>query len=306
MKNKITKDQYESELAENFGNILHYTVNESIILNKMKKYYNPQPAELFKSKKDEKRIMRNISKISEMFGGPPLIVFVPENQKVAPKYDTFLYAAIYEVTAMFQRSYNSICIAHLYFICKGLLENQPKLLTNTTNEELKKVILPMINKQFYEKSEIAYIRLSSYWDRVGQLLDFIFFNIRQYERDVFSKVLDRIKVNVLPIHPEIAHNESWVRLRKYQTTGKSDGMNWLFGRRNLLVHSLHFSSNYHNINANPIFEASYNHLKASIENRLKVKNEQEEINLLHTHLQKAAELFSDVIELCLIGAKNKS
>lgn len=79
----------------------------------MKKYYSLQPAELFKSKKDEKRIKNNISKISEMLGGPPLIVSVPENQAITQKYDTFFYAVIYEMTTMFQRSYNSICIAHL-------------------------------------------------------------------------------------------------------------------------------------------------------------------------------------------------
>jgi len=297
------KNKQHSKLADNFGQILSYTVNEAILIKKMKKYFDPRPAELFKSKKTEKIITRKISKLSKKFGGPPQIVSVSDEQASPKKFDMFVYTAIDEMTSMYQRSYNSVCIAHIYFICKGLLEKHPDFLKKTDQKEINNVILPMISNQFYDKAEIAYIRLSSYWDRVGQLLDFVFFNIREYERDVFSKVLSRIKTNYVLMHNEIKMNNSWQRLQGYHKSEKTDGMNWLFSRRNLLVHRLHLSSNYQIINDNPIFISDYNHLKNTIQNKLSPKNEQEEINILHSHLKKAADLFDDVIELCLIGAE---
>ncbi len=188
----MKKNKQLSELSQNFAQILSYTVNEPILIKKMQKYFDPRPAELFKSKKTEKIITRKISKLSKKLGGPPQIVIVSDEQASTKKYDMFVYTAIDEMTSMYQRSYNSICIAHLYFICKGLLEKHPDFLEKTDQEELNNVILPMVSNQFYDKTEIAYIRLSSYWDRVGQLLDFVFFNIREYERDVFSKVLSSV------------------------------------------------------------------------------------------------------------------
>jgi hypothetical protein len=38
---------------------------------------------------------------------------------------------------------------------------------------------------FWEHAEAAYIRLYSFWDRVGQVLDFAFFNIRKFDQNGF-------------------------------------------------------------------------------------------------------------------------
>ncbi|MBA7519663.1 hypothetical protein ES705_11743 [subsurface metagenome] len=305
-KTKRENKKFNPDISQNLSALLNHTVNEPILIKKMEKYFTPRPASLAKSEEEEKKINRKLSKISEKYGGPPQLLFIPENQSTPPMYDTFIVRAIDEIITMFKKCRYSICKAHLYFVSKGFLEKYPNSFINSSPEEINTVILKILSERFFDEAEISYIRLASYWDRVGQLLDFIYFNIRQYERDVFPTVLDRIKINYLPIYPKIAKKKSWVRLREYQISEKTEGMKWLLSRRNLLIHSLHLSSNYKNVNEDHIYISSYNHLKESIHNKLKPQNEQEEINLLHVHLRKAACLFYDVIELCNIKAETQN
>ena len=91
------------------------------------------------------------------------------------------------------------------------LKNHPDVILpkNEGSEVLKKIV----SDRYWEEAEIAYIRLASYWDRVGQLLDFMYFNIRQYDREGFAAVIDKIQANYCPIYPEIRINYNYIRLR---------------------------------------------------------------------------------------------
>jgi len=94
-------------------------------------------------------------------------------------------------------------------------------------------LLAYMTEVFWEHAEISYIRLASFWDRIGQFLDFVFFIIRQYKSDGFPSVMDRIHSNYMRLIPELASSSFWTELRKYQTSEKTDGFQWLVRRRNL-------------------------------------------------------------------------
>ena len=114
---------------------------------------------------------------------------------------------------------------------------------------------------FWEHAEAAYIRLCSFWDRVGQVLDFAFFNIRKFDQNGFAAIMDRIDLNAVPMADGLKNCNSWQRLRSFQTSEKEDGLKWLVQRRNLVVHSLHL----HPVKTDEegVFKSQFNHLDVS-------------------------------------------
>jgi len=71
-----------------------------------------------------------------------------------------------------------------------------------------------------------------------------------------------------------------------------------------LVHSLHLHSGASETSDNPIFSSAYNHLDEAIRNKLRQGSPEEELQQLHLHLNTAASLFHDVIEVALLGSEN--
>jgi hypothetical protein len=147
------------------------------------------------------------------------------------------------------------------------------------------------------------MRLAAYWDRVGQILDFAFFRIRQYERDGFSAVMDRIQNNWATFDHKLRDSKSWQSLRAYQTSEQVDGLKWLLRRRNLLVHSLSLRP-IEPDEIDPIFESAFNHIDAAIKRKLAPGNMQEELGYLHTHLSIATKLFTDILSISEYASKN--
>jgi hypothetical protein len=121
-----------------------------------------------------------------------------------------------------------------------------------------------MSEMFWEHAEASYLRLASFWDRIGQLLDFVFFNIRQYERDGFSAVLSRIRSNYVPLFLDLDFSGPWNNLWNYQKSENVDGLGWLIRRRNLLVHSLHLGPIEVGEKENAIFALAFNHLDETI------------------------------------------
>lgn len=95
----------------------------------------------------------------------------------------------------------------MFYITLECIQTRPEFWTNMT-EESSRIYARALSRSFWDALEIATIRLASYWDRVGQLLDFVFFNIRQYERDGFPVVLERIKKNFASTFPEVVGDTS--------------------------------------------------------------------------------------------------
>jgi hypothetical protein len=77
--------------------------------------------------------------------------------------------------------------------------------------EVQENFIALVESSFWEQTETAYIRMASNWDRVGQILDFAFFSIRQFERDGLTAVMDRICSNFVPMDSTFSGKPEWKR-----------------------------------------------------------------------------------------------
>jgi len=287
-----------SKLAEDLSNLLHLTVNEDILLKRMQDYFKPRPASLVETDDEREQLEARLSTLSAKLGGPPDVVVTEDEAVLSGRYDTYGMVAIQEALSMFHRSRRTVCRSHLFFIGSHLVEQHPDWWIPPLKVEEANQTAERLRDCFWDEIEIAYIRIASFWDRVGQLLDFIFFNIRQYERDGFSTVMDRINVNHVRLYPHLRSSPAWEHLRSYQVSETTTGLKWLIRRRNLLIHSLHLRALTQSPDDDPIFIGAYNHIEESVRNKLKPGSTQDELGYVHSHLASAANLFHDVIDFC--------
>jgi hypothetical protein len=104
---------------------------------------------------------------------------------------------------------------HGTFVTYWILHNAREIIQTGLEDKQLKAFEPVILDDFWEHAETAYIRLASMWDRAGQLLDYVFFNIRQFERNGFPTVLDRIKTNFIVLDKTAEREDLWVQIRHY-------------------------------------------------------------------------------------------
>ena len=237
-----------------------------------------------------------IRRITNRLGAPPLVIVTGQNEPL-PKYDTYSDAAFHEAIAVFYAARKSVCRAHMLEIGIAALHRFPEMV-NTTDEQIRSWFLSNAEHAFWEHAENAFVKLCSYWDRVGQILDFTFFRIRQFERDGFTAVMDRIYANFFHVYEDIRNSLAWKSLRKYQNSEQEDGLKWLLRRRNLVIHSLHLQPIQTEAEEEKIFESAYNHLEESLRQKLRPGTPKQEVERLHAHLRAAAELFPHVLTLC--------
>jgi hypothetical protein len=301
---EVKKDIHD-ELAETLGKLLDLTVNEAVVLKRLEKFFSPQPANLVETEEQAEELGNRLSELCEMFGGPPAVITINE-QTMLPRFDTYAEAAADEILQAFHRCRRGVCRAHMFFIAASFLQEHPNVWKNKSEPEEEAAIFETLRERFWDGAESTYIRIASFWDRVGQLLAFVFFNIRQYERDVFPEVIERIRKNYIPLHQELGESEAWDKLYDYKKSKKVEGFEWLQSRRNLLVHSLRLRPMPDPEEENPIFISAYNHLEKKIREKLKPGTMQEELEYLHSHLRSAATLFPEVIDLCQLGAEIQS
>ena len=293
-------EEKEERFAHIIGNAMAYVANEALILAQMEEFFSPIPARLWHEEESDS-INKRLDKAVENMGGPPRLILMRENDP-PPGCDTYPEAALHEMISAFYRARKSVCRAHLFMTGSGMLKKHPEFLEQTGDEEVDAAIAGLAEKAFWEHAEIAFIRLASYWDRVGQVLDFAFFGIRQYERDGFSAVVDRIRTNVVQMNTTQEHSEAWKEIRTYQTSERDNGLKWLLRRRNITVHSLHLRPTEESIDE-VAYKPMYNHLEEKLKAKLAPRTPDDEIEKLHVHLCKAADLFKSV--LSLIECANK-
>lgn len=298
-------DNSQKDLFDDLFKLLDIAVNEEILLKRISKHFYPRPTKLASTDEEAKELERKISDLSTKLGGPPDL-FIRFNDDPIPVHDTYCQAAISEMVNSFHRSYNTICKAHMYFVAVHMFEQYNDTFLEKFKEGEKESLVKLLTNRFWENAEIGFIRLASYWDRVGQLFDSIFFNIRQYERDGFPNVIDRIKVNYLPIHKELSTDSCWIKINDYQKSEQPNGLKWLLRRRNLLVHSLYLrDTSKYGEGDEELFISLFNHLEETIKNKLKSGSAEEELKNMHTHLELAASLFPSVLSICNLGVDMK-
>lgn len=316
----INDEKLPDDLAESLYRLLDWTANEDIILKRMDKFFSPRPARLAETGEELKDLEARLAKLSGQLGGHSVFIFPsvvprklshkftvpPTENSSATAFDTYGEAAIKEIISFFDRCKHAVCMSHIFFIAFRFAPHNPEICIPPLDSEKTALMRDILENRLWEKMETAYIKLASFWDRTGQLLDFVFFNIRQYEHDGFPKVMDRIRANYIPLFPQLEASQGWQILRSYQHSEKIDGLKWLIRRRNLLVHSLYLRPMDSTQKENPIFISTYNHLEASVRDKLSIGSPEEELQHLHAHLQKAASLFTEVINLCEIGVGIRS
>ena len=285
----------QARLTDLIGKALLYSANEPWLLTRFEEFLSPKPASIDFSKS----LARRLDTLIEQLGGVPRLILIPENGEKLPEYDTYSIAAIRELESSFKRCRRSICRTHVCFIASEFYKQEPDLFVQQLEAGVKRGLSAEMEELYWEHAETSYIRLASYWDRVGQFLDFVFFNIRQYERDGFPAVMDRVASNYVRLFPGLESAPFWSAMRSYQNSEKQDGFQFLVRRRNLLVHSLHLQAiGDQSGEENPIFTSAYNHLEESVHQKLKPGTPESELGVLHAHLALAAHQFPHMIELC--------
>jgi hypothetical protein len=297
------EDSRLDEITQDLARVLDFTANEKVLLRRLEELFSPTPSKLADTKEEVQSLERRLGALVKKMGGPPRLIIVAPVEQERRHYDTYISAAITEMLATFHRCRSEVCRTHMFYIGAETMREHPDWIKLPENTAERSRYQTTTESSFWEHAEIAFIRLAAFWDRVGQLLDFIFFNIRQYERDGFPTVMDRIRNNFVPVYSQLEAAEAWKSLRRYQNSENVDGFKWLIRRRNLLVHSLHLRPMLSTANEDPIFTSSFNHLDDSLRNKLKPQSLKEELEHVHSHLSAAATLFVDVVELCEIGAE---
>jgi hypothetical protein len=111
----------------------------------------------------------------------------------------------------------------MFLVGSGMHERMPEVLNLPPDKEFRDLLVKRVNAAFWEHAETSFIRLASYWDRIGQLLDFVFFGIRQYERDGFPSVMDRIQNNWAAVDPALREMAAWKALGRCAMKPRSAG-----------------------------------------------------------------------------------
>lgn len=286
----------KDRFAGAIGGALQYVADESIVLARLEEFFSPKPAQLVTNEVEAKSLNDLVDRVTALYGGAPRL-FIQGIDDPKPNFDTYLSAAIDEAFEAFSRSRRSLCRAHAFLVGSHMLKTKPDILNIPTDSEAHQSFLRTAESVFWEHTETTYIRLAGFWDRLGQILDFTFFSIRQYERDGFSAVVDRIRANALRMQPQLENSSAWHPIWEYKKSEREDGLQWLLSRRNLLVHSLHLRP-LGDSQDEEFFESAFNHLDARLRSHLSPTEPEKEIERLHVHLTQASKLFPQVLTIC--------
>lgn len=268
-----------------------HVLNEQTVILQYESIRGDGFPNLYPNASEDETFETKMNLVIEHLGGPPETYLVRDGMK-APPADNYPEAALREALAVFSLARRAVIRADMFERTTRILTETPELWAKP-DDEISRIKLKLAENAFWEHAEAAYVKLYSFWDRVAQILDFGFFNIRKFDRNGFTSVMDRIHDNVVPMNSSLAKSMSWSRLRQFQTSEKDDGLKVLLRRRNLMVHSLHL----HPVEQNDerLFTAQFNHLEVAHREKLRPRTPSDEVDLLNTQLQKISDLFDDVL-----------
>jgi hypothetical protein len=299
-------DRYitDEKMAEVISNAVAYVANEMVVLAQYERIQQEQFAQLW-PKDDGGHFNNRVDRVVEHLGGPPEFYLLRTGEK-PPLADDYPASSMREVFEVFKRARKSVLRAHLFMTGSMMLVEHPEAMTWPEHPNSSEMFVKHAQSAFWEHAEAAYIRLFSFWDRVGQVLDFTFFNIRKFDHNGFHSVMERIHANVVPMNDQIRESGCWSRLRKFQTGGKTeDGLPFLLQRRNLVIHSLHLHPIQKDDDGDDLFKSQFNHLDIAHREKLRPRDPAGEVALLIGHLNKAATLFDDFLSLVEFSPSRK-
>ena len=304
----------QKQLVALISEVVSHVVNEPLLLVRYEDKQADKFAGLWTEGDGAKAIQSRLDNIARHLGGPPRLYVLRHGENPPPE-DGFPGAALQEVLSVFRRARTSVIRAHMFRVGNRYVEETPDLIQKPDDPEIANGLMKLFEEAFWEHAEAAYIRLASYWDRVGQVLNFAFFNIRSFKHEGFQSVMDRIDANVAKMNTQFSKNPSWARLRSFQTSAKDNGYKWLQERRNLVVHSLHLQpispDDDKNFGASgksdndTVFTSQFNHLDHAHREKLRPRDPSGEVLLLMGQLTKTAELFNDFLSLLELSPSKK-
>jgi hypothetical protein len=213
-----TTDQ--DRLATVLGNAVSFVTNEALVLAQYEAVQQSKFATLGPDG-DNGDFDKRVNRVVEHLGGPPE-VYLLLTDEAPPPADNYPEAAMREVFAVFSRARKSVLRAHLFMAGSSLLAEQPNVLDLPENPDAAALFIKQAQGAFWEHAEAAYIRLYSFWDRVGQVLDFAFFNIRKFDQNGFNAVMDRIHSNAVPMDNRLKNSEAPPFLSDFRERGRPE------------------------------------------------------------------------------------
>jgi hypothetical protein len=297
----MVKSEYDDRFLKTLSNAVSFVTNEAVVLAQYEAVQEGRFAWLWPAD-DNGEFDERVHRVIRHLGGPPQI-YVKGNDEEPPLIDNYPEATMQEALAVFSRARKSVLRAHLFMAGSSLLAKRPGVMELPENPDVAAAFIREAQAAFWEHAEAAYIRLCSFWDRVGQVLDFAFFNIRRFDQNGFAAIMDRIHLNAVPMDDRLKNSDSWSRLRSFQTSEKEDSLKWLVQRRNLVVHSLHL----HPIknDEESVFKSQFNHLDTAHRDRLRPREPAEEVDLLVGQLARAGALFNDFLSVAEFAPSKK-
>ena len=294
---------HHERLQKVLENVVPYVTNEALLLAQFELLQEGKFARLW-PKNDNDGFNKRMEQVEEHLGGPPRFYVVRDGEEAkVPPADNYPHAAMQEAVEVFERARKSVVRANVFMTGSSLLAMRPDLMELPKEPEMAAVVIRLAEEAFWEHAEAAFIRLSSFWDRIGQLFDFAFFNIRKFDQNGFSAVMDRVHNNVAPMDKQLKDSSSWKRLRTFQTSEEDTGLKWLLQRRNLIVHSLHL----HPVTTDEegMFKSQFNHLDAAHREKLRPRDPDGEVTALVGQLDQAGSLFAECLSLVLLSRSRK-
>jgi hypothetical protein len=296
-------DPHEKDDESPIGRILSasitYVGNEPIVLAGYERLYADEFPQLGRG--IDEAFDKMMNGVVEHLGGPPEYYLLQDGQK-PPLPDNYPEAILREVMKVFERARKSVVRSHMFMTGALTIVEHPDSILVESKEQVQ-ALGKLTTSAFWEHAEAAYIRLASFWDRAGQVLDFAFFNIRRFDQNGFNAVMDRVAVNAIPMNQRLKSSSSWAQLRSFQNSEKEDGLKWLLQRRNLIIHSLHL----HPLPGqdDSLFESQFNHLDKAHRERLRPRDLRGEVAMLTGQLKRAAELFPAFLNIAKLSQDRK-
>lgn len=238
---------------------------------------------------------KNIKEIHSMLGGiPSLLISFKEKEK--PIYDTYIESMMNELGFSIKKSYETALKVKFYSHLESLsnIYADPKV---------ESVFSDIYKSEFWSYLEMAYIRMASVWDRIGRLLEFVFFNIRQYDKGGYLSTIEKIHINLIPMSDQLKNSNAWKNIWNYSKKQNINGLKWLLSRRNLIVHQVSLQEKESFDVANTEFYYSeHNHfLENTVKKKLKPMEIEEEVEQFKEHVETTLKLLKDLKELCKLG-----
>jgi hypothetical protein len=283
-------DERMAELVGMLVPAMRHIVAESALLSKYEVFMGSDFPDLLGANRDT--VFQRLILLSLHLGGPSTESDHNPTGIGAP-VDGYPDATIKEVIAVYERARMSVMRASFFMQGTDMLTINPHFVDKNLPVGAHPIYLSLAEQAFWEHAETAYIRLASFWDRVGQVMEFAFFNVRKFEHSTFSTVMKKIQGNVMQMLDDPKNDQLWNRLWKFHNANTDDGYTWLVERRNMMIHNLHL----HPLQSNQevVFSSQYNHLETRHAANMKPRPPAEEVKLLVNQLHQATALFDDFI-----------